>query len=864
MNVDHTWLEGQVNSYSRNELPRFEIYSLLLERIMQRACDQFEILGIVNVRAKAIPSFAEKVIRKSHKYNDPIHQLTDLCGARIITLTQDETDQICRYIRDHFIVDEENSLDLRSLLKAEEFGYRSVHYVVQLRKDSKELCDVIDEMGTEECFQGQDFLEEIGDRKAEIQVRTLLQHAWAMISHDRFYKSDFEIPDQFKRELARVAALLEAADEEFGVVNQGIDEYRLDYGSYMSRDQIRMEIDKLEMVLSYDAENLNLAHRAGQLCIAIHDWGRALKILEPFRISGNPLILRDIGIVKSRSQADGIEELESAVEIDPEDATTWCALGDSYKAGNMEKAMGYYEKAFKLAPENPHILGRYLECRLSFSQSIEFIPLLFPTLDAAIERCEKLARAHVYLPSAFFDIGKFTLLQARPYRSLNAYCKAVSLCDGITPIQDALHSIESFTTPILTSLSVMPEFTDLRWGVEAVKRFLRVAIVVKLWSIMNNHSSSEEGSHRPEKLRAVIDQYIGEFIMNTVTRDDGPFIMVAGGCSEDVQEEMLGYREAINTAFECFSGTILAGGSRAGISGIIGDLMPCTEFSLRKIGYIPHHHSGNEGIHTDFEIHRSKVLHPTTWLDPEFRDFSPLEPIQAWIDLIASGIDPTDVRLLGINGGDISAFEYRMALAFGATVGVITSSGRSASELLTDSLWWGPPNLLWLPNDEMTLRAFVDPGRSSLGKDQLQRIGKVIHTRFLEENRYKNIDPAMMSWEELREDLKDSNRHQAGYAEKILRSVGWGVREITDHSDMTGFTEKEIEEMAEMEHGRWVVERLRSGWTYGPDRDPGKKISPYLSPWKDLPDEVKDYDRRAIKDYPDCFRKAGLEIYRIE
>ena len=250
-------------------------------------------------------------------------------------------------------------------------------------------------------YHGIDVLERIGDRKAEIQVRTLLQHAWAMISHDRFYKSEFDVPEYFRRELARVAALLESADEEFGNAINGIDAYKMNYGSYMTRVQIREEVEKWEMVLSYDRENIQLAHRIGQLSIAMEDWGRALGVLEPFRDSGKGFVLRDIGIALTKAGKDGRNELDAAVELEPDDAEAWCALGDAWKAVDSRQALKHYKRAFDLSPSDPHILGSYLEARLRLSKNIDFVPLMYPTLQAAIDTCQKLADAHVYLPWAF-------------------------------------------------------------------------------------------------------------------------------------------------------------------------------------------------------------------------------------------------------------------------------------------------------------------------------------------------------------------------------------------------------------------------------------------------------------------------------
>ena len=79
---------------------------------------------------------------------------------------------------------------------------------------------------------------------------------------------------------------------------------------------------------------------------------------------------------------------------------------------------------------------------------------------------------------------------------------------------------------------------------------------------------------------------------------------------------------------------------------------------------------------------RYSRLRRTRW-----RDFSALEPLAFWEDFLAAGGDPAAVKLIGFNGGKIAACEFRMALAFGARVGIIQNSGRAADELLWDSLW---------------------------------------------------------------------------------------------------------------------------------------------------------------------------------
>ena len=125
-----------------------------------------------------------------------------------------------------------------------------------------------------------------------------------------------------------------------------------------------------------------------------------------------------------------------------------------------------------------------------------------------------------------------------------------------------------------------------------------------------------------------------------------------------------------------------------------------------------------------------------------------------------------------------------------------------------------------------------------------------------------------MPWEALPEDLKLSNFHQVAYAANILETAGLGLRPIADPArppvqldDVLG--EGGVARLAEMEHGRWTVERLLLGWRYAETKDVSKRLSPYLVPWASLPREIQQYDLDAIRSLGAKFREAGLEIYRL-
>ena len=120
----------------------------------------------------------------------------------------------------------------------------------------------------------------------------------------------------------------------------------------------------------------------------------------------------------------------------------------------------------------------------------------------------------------------------------------------------------------------------------------------------------------------------------------------------------------------------------------------------------------------------------------------------------------------------------------------------------------------------------------------------------------------MRDWDSLPEHLRESNRNQADDILQKLRAIGCSVREVAGRDvRLMEFSAEEVEVMAELEHDRWNKERLRGGWTLGP-RDPERKTSPYLVPWLELPEEVRDWDREAVRPIPELLAGVGLEVRR--
>ena len=149
----------------------------------------------VEHRVKQEKSLAGKLERKGDSYNT-LEDITDILGCRVICFLSDEIDKIGQLVEERFVIDWENSSDKRAPIKEDAFGYLSLHYICSLPFGDK-------------------WPDEICGKKFEIQIRTILQHAWSAIHHDIGYKSDFGVPREISRQFARLAGLLELADDEF-------------------------------------------------------------------------------------------------------------------------------------------------------------------------------------------------------------------------------------------------------------------------------------------------------------------------------------------------------------------------------------------------------------------------------------------------------------------------------------------------------------------------------------------------------------------------------------------------------------------------------------------------------------------------
>jgi hypothetical protein len=198
--------------------------------------------------------------------------------------------------------------------------------------------------------------------------------------------------------------------------------------------------------------------------------------------------------------------------------------------------------------------------------------------------------------------------------------------------------------------------------------------------------------------------------------------------------------------------------------------------------------------------------------------------------------------------------------AFGATT-VVAQMNRAA----------GLSNLLDGAGASGRLRVFdlLDRvlGAGLLLGGTYELLARTIHERYRAQRVREGADPAddpsLSPWGRLPETLKESNRSQAAHIGVKLAAISCAIVPLSDwEAQAPDFSPDEVELLAEMEHERWVAQRLQEGWRPGP-RDARTRTSPYLVPWEDLGEDVRELDRQAVRATPALLSSAGYQLIRL-
>lgn len=204
-------------------LPSYESASSKLRNLVNALLEAKKIkVHAVESRVKSSESFCQK----AGSYDNPFSDITDYIGLRIICYIPSDIEKVCSLIEREFDIDEKNSVNKTKSLGTDKVGYESVHYVCCLNSARKALSEF--SFMRDFCF--------------EIQIRTILQHTWAEIEHDKNYKFNGTLPDSLKRRFNIISGTLELIDREFDSLVSEIDAYKLQIKKEVAAQKFDVEL----------------------------------------------------------------------------------------------------------------------------------------------------------------------------------------------------------------------------------------------------------------------------------------------------------------------------------------------------------------------------------------------------------------------------------------------------------------------------------------------------------------------------------------------------------------------------------------------------------------------------------------------
>ena len=167
-----------------------------LEKLIIDLCRECVHIDRITVRAKSTESFIKKALQTDNgcpKYSDPLNQIQDQIGARIVVFYLSDVDILTKWIKGYFSRIEEKDVVLE---RATEFGYEGKHFIFFLPKEIK-------------------ILGQISPNFFEMQIVTLFQHAWGEANHDLAYKPKTELNFEQHKKVALTAAQTWGVDKIF-------------------------------------------------------------------------------------------------------------------------------------------------------------------------------------------------------------------------------------------------------------------------------------------------------------------------------------------------------------------------------------------------------------------------------------------------------------------------------------------------------------------------------------------------------------------------------------------------------------------------------------------------------------------------
>jgi putative GTP pyrophosphokinase len=180
----------------------FDECAQAVRSVLRSVLDEEKVkVQVVEARSKSVKSFREKAELPAKEeanrpqYPEPLSDITDLAGVRVIVYLLDDRQQVDNLIYREFDVLERHA----PVGRLGPGGYQSTHYLVRFKEPRTLLPEY----------------ERFAELTVEIQVRTILQHGWAEIEHGIGYKPEGPVREEIRDRLLEIAGALRMADREF-------------------------------------------------------------------------------------------------------------------------------------------------------------------------------------------------------------------------------------------------------------------------------------------------------------------------------------------------------------------------------------------------------------------------------------------------------------------------------------------------------------------------------------------------------------------------------------------------------------------------------------------------------------------------
>lgn len=340
---------------------RCPVYEEALQAFYRKVRRLLESHGFnlsLKYRVKRFDAYYEKLQRLQSRTQGSPPQISDMLGLRIVCPFLEDIETVKGLISAHFEVTETDRKAAQHSFR--EFGYDSVHLLVKLEKDA--IRQTLP-----------------GTRKVlEVQLRTILQEAWAEVEHELVYKSDISIPNEsLRRKLASLNATLTLSD----LIFQEIRDYQkvIRQRGRKRQEKLTEALDLLDvMAMSNGLEDssdtpgaegdpsswVNRVEKTMLLALDAHSGHDLDTAIDLYGELLNMRLARDLRsmVYNHRGMAyfargeirRATSDFRKAIHYNPDNSRGYANRGLCYRLQkNPEKALSDFETAISLDPFQP-------------------------------------------------------------------------------------------------------------------------------------------------------------------------------------------------------------------------------------------------------------------------------------------------------------------------------------------------------------------------------------------------------------------------------------------------------------------------------------------------------------------------------